>query len=878
MPHLLGRRLATATAGASLLFAAALSGSPALAATPAAAVRPTTVLTQDVIGGLNQLRPVSATYPGTPVRVDLVLGISHPAAEQALYSAMYTKGNPEYHHFITPAAFAAEFGVPAATVAAVRSFATAGGLRVERVDPSGDLLVLGGTAAQAERTFAVKLDNFTYRGLNFYANTAAPRVPAGLDILGVVGLNSAQKMHTFHTAPAKGAAHGPTPAQNVCDPSSTVCLGATTPQDLWNVYQQPAGNLGQGQSLAIFGEGDFSGPISDLRLFEAHYNFPAVPVKVIAVDGGPLSQYSDTSGDIEWDLDTQSSTGMAPDISQLDLYFGTSLSDAEVLNMFSTWAADPNGPHQANASFGECEANPLSDQLPATAQFAAGESFQSGSEQALSEANLEGRTLFASAGDTGSSCPVAPVDVNGVAYQAFPDVNYPCASPHVVCVGGTVLYTTDTNPGSRVTEYSWPYTGGGTSFEFPEPNFQKSQSAVDGLCLYGPGGNTAGTGVACRGVPDVAAQSGDIVSNGYAIYIAGALSQEGGTSLSSPLWVGMWTRIQAAAPAATHYTNGFADPALYANPTDFFDIGAGTNSSPPTTNGYYHSAPGWDYLSGLGAPEVTSLMKAITGSTTPTVDASAPNSPTTTVVTPSGQTLSAGSSAPVSDPACVPLWVDPNAQAVWSLDPTGTNYPQMAMVQGDMHNSGSDLQTVLTIADMSDAAASTPPFGTANEYYMYWTYNGTEYFTNAEVTVAGTVDYNYGTVTQTGTAHSFNDVGTATGSITTGTDGTVTVDVPLADVGSPGSGATLTGIGGETDELVGAPMVGGSLQTMDTEAAQYPYSLGEICATTGMPGSDGGAGTPPPNVPEAPFAVLIPIAALLLLAVVVLRRRRRGLG
>ena len=40
----------------------------------------------------------------------------------------------------------------------------------------------------------------------------------------------------------------------------------------------------------------------------------------------------------------------------------------------------------------------------------------------------------------------------------------------------------------------------------------------------------------------------------------------GGTSLSSPLWMGMWTRIQAAAPKVgdSYPGVGFANPTLYA--------------------------------------------------------------------------------------------------------------------------------------------------------------------------------------------------------------------------------------------------------------------------------------------------------------------------
>ncbi len=65
-------------------------------------------------------------------------------------------------------------------------------------------------------------------------------------------------------------------------------------------------------------------------------------------------------------------------------------------------------------------------------------------DQTLRQGVLEGRTLFAATGDTGSSCPVLVLGPelgagNGVANQGVPIVNYPAASPYVVAVGGTVL-------------------------------------------------------------------------------------------------------------------------------------------------------------------------------------------------------------------------------------------------------------------------------------------------------------------------------------------------------------------------------------------------------------------------------------------------------
>lgn len=872
------------------LSAAALAGLTTLVVVPAAGASPLaagiTRLNTDVIPGLSTLAPTGSTPAATKVEVNLDLVNAKSAEETSLDHAIYTEGSPDYHHFLTPAQFAAEFGVPASETQAAITWATRDGLALGRVASTGDLVSLTGTAAEVDRTFGVKLDDYVWHGVRFYANTAAPTVPSSLQIFGVDGLNSAQRMLTDHNAPSATAQHGASPAQDTCDPSNSVCVGVTTPNDIRSVYDAPAGNQGQGQTAAVFGEGDYSGPVSDLRLFEQNFGLSKVPVQVIlSDDDNNPADYSDTSGDIEWDLDTQAITGVAPDISQLDLYFGTSLFDADVANMFSTWADDPKGPEQANASFGECEYDPAAQQLPSGDDFAAGETFTQTVESVLTQANVEGRTLFASAGDTGSSCPIVPVDVNGAGNEAFPDVNYPCASPEAVCVGGTVLYTTggDTeaapNPSlhaSRVLEYSWTYTGGGTSVLFPQPSWQSAATPVPGECLYNDQGSPVSGPTPCRAVPDVAAQSGDIISNGYSIYASGQLTEEGGTSLSSPLNVGMWALDQAAAKTAKG--NGFADPTFYSNSGDFFDVGGGA-SSPPAGNGYFVSTPGWDYVSGLGVQDISQMEKAVDGGTTPTNDVSSPNTGTLTVVTPAGAVVSTGSGGASADPACVPLFTGAADAAAYPPEEPVESEPQLDVIQGDMHTvnvSGvENLQTILTIQDMEDGPTAVAQPGGANEYYMTWTYKGTTYFTNAEVAVTGD-SFNYGSIEKVGATSEYSNSGTGTGTIVTGTNGTITVDVPLSDVGSPALGDTLTSPAAATYVEVGVPAVGGSLQEADSAGPGNDYVLGEVCAATGQPGSDGGAGVGGGQVPEAPLAIGIPALGLAVAAGLVVRRRRRA--
>jgi subtilase family serine protease len=328
----------------------------------------------------------------------------------------------------------------------------------------------------------------------------------------------------------------------------------------------------------------------------------------------------------------QAAQGMAPQLDSLELYFAPSLVDADVAGLFSAWVSDPHAPRQANASFGECETNPGNalwenplldpvnvDKNPdAKVGLGLGNNLQPVADQVLRQAALQGKTLFASTGDTGSSCPAVILPViqagNGVLNQVVPLLNYPAASPYAVAVGGTVLYTDGGTPAKRLLEYGWPFGGGGSSLFVEAPSYQQGVGHINGRCVTDPAGMLTNTGRLCRGIPDVAAQSGDLI-NGYEVVMDGSPSQGGGTSLSSPLWAGMWARVQGASRAAGG--NGFANFTLYRlgkNPAtaarDFTDVLVGVN-------GLNHAGPGWDYLTGWGTPDVTAMIADVDGRTGP---------------------------------------------------------------------------------------------------------------------------------------------------------------------------------------------------------------------------------------------------------------------
>ena len=188
-------------------------------------------------------------------------------------------------------------------------------------------------------------------------------------------------------------------------------------------------------------------------------------------------------------------------------------------------------------------------------------------------------SVFAASGDSG----------------ACSGLIYPSASPEVVSVGGTSLYSTATTrtaarpagPAAAAVRYSQA---------FPMPPYQQN----DGFA----GNNGQRTN------PDVAADADP--NTGVAVYdpfdfgSATPWVQVGGTSLSSPLWAGMAAiadqgrALAGGRPLGS--TEMLTDLYNLANiaPGDFHDITTGNNG--------YPAGPGYDLVTGIGSPRGQQLL------------------------------------------------------------------------------------------------------------------------------------------------------------------------------------------------------------------------------------------------------------------------------
>jgi len=626
--------------------AVAALGVPTLPSTTAQATTGTVVMSANVLYGIGTLTPT-----GTPSNAVMTIGIGvarpNPAGEAATLHALYDPSSPAYRQFLSVSDFSQRFGVPQSRRDTITSWLRDGGLNVFMVSAAGDLVMAQGTASQVDKLFSVGEHTYSYKGANFIANDKAPTVPAGLGITTVMGLNTYQHA----SIPQRTAAPAGTAR---CYPTN-FCTGTYQAEDMWSMYDMPANaNRGKGQRIAILGEGVLGSEstpksvIADLRTFEDEHHFPHVPLKVHCVINNDCG--SDTLGSTEWDLDQAASTGMAPDVDHLDYYFAQSLTDSNQAAMIGGWLSDPNGAMQANASFAECEQGPYNSvvyQLPGNVDgdggvqvplLAAdpvlgipflgptgnqlGDDLEAYAEPALQSAAMMGRTLFAAAGDTGSGCTAIVADgigPNGIAPENYPTNPYPAGARYAVAVGGTVIYRTSADgtnpdkPAQRSQEYAWPYTGGGSSPFLTAPDYQQNVTNLTGTCVVDQDGGTGATGALCRGVPDVAAMSGDLTV-AYAFVSGGSDTSNGGTSLSSPLWVGSWARIQAASGAP--HGLGFANYTFYKigkdtdqtkYKRDFYDVTVGSNGG-PCPSGPCLAQTGWDYVSGWGAPDVANLI------------------------------------------------------------------------------------------------------------------------------------------------------------------------------------------------------------------------------------------------------------------------------
>ena len=556
---------------------------------------------------------IGAVDPSTPMHVAVGLQMQNASQVQPTLQAMITPGNPLYGTSLTLAQFVAQFAPSAAQVQSVTNYLSSQGFSNINVEANQLLIETDGTAGQVEAAFNTSLGQFSVGVTTVFANTSDAQVPASLGglVVAVLGLNNFVGLHSDLRS-TNPCTPPNCPPPNVNNETYTpwqyqIAYDAAVPGSnpaATGLQQKVA--TGASTAIGIIAEGDLgtvsprnpttgtpsassTGVIHDLYLFEQAYQLPAVPVTI--VHAGIASP--DTSGADEWDLDSQSSTGIALQVKHLYFYVATSLTDSDIAVTIHRAVTD-NKVKAFNMSFGECEFQAFIDGAMLV------------DDEAFAEAALQGMTPFASSDDQGSACPV--VGTNGIPLSGPPDTAYPASSPYVIASGGTNLFTNTDYTFNQ--EVAWEASGGGPSYFENPPFWQAFTGSGTEPIVPSSVGSAAGTG---RGVPDVAmCAGGTVLAICSAItYVGGTTALIGGTSLSSPLSMGSWARIESA-----HGNKlGFAGPLIYqlAN-------GAGVGIPPSSpffndvltgSNGLFTALPGYDYVTGLGSWDISVVNKNI---------------------------------------------------------------------------------------------------------------------------------------------------------------------------------------------------------------------------------------------------------------------------
>lgn len=513
--------------------------------------------------------------------------------------------SPQYHQWLTPEQFAAQFGLAASDLAKVSAWLSAQGFTVTQVSRGGLFLKFSGTVGQANQAFAVELHRVLVNGQQHLANFEAPSLPNELAAVtaGITGLNDFRlKPHLrMRSIPAVALPNYTSAASGV---------HYLAPGDFYTIYNETpllnAAINGSGVTVAIVGQSDFN--LADIAAFRSVSGLPAnVPnVVLFGSDPGVTSQEDlvETELDLEW-------AGVTAPKATF-----TYVNSVDVLDGSLTYAVDNNVAPIIADSYGECEADLGTNGLVYYNTL-------------LEMAAAQGITIVAASGDSGAT----DCDLNVAAASRGLAVDFPADSPYVTGVGGTEFKE---GTGTYWSTTNMSYQGSASSYI---PEVVWNDDAVGGDLAVSGGGASAyfakpswqtGLGVPAdysRDVPDVALNaSADhdpylICLPGYCVSgyqnSSGYLSVIGGTSVGAPSFAGLLALVEQQANSRIGVANNtiYALAAQY--PSIFHDITSGTNASPCVSGSTncpsggsigFNATTGYDQATGWGSVNAYNLV------------------------------------------------------------------------------------------------------------------------------------------------------------------------------------------------------------------------------------------------------------------------------
>jgi YVTN family beta-propeller protein len=556
------------------------------------------------------------------LQVDLPL--RNFARLEAAIANLSDPSSPGFQRFLTPPQLTARYGPTAAQLGVVESYLRSAGIAIASVSPQRNMIDASATVNTADRAFGVRI--WRWRGAggrHFYAPRGNPVLPASVArlVLAISGLDNLGQLKpdtvTCTTDPPGGA-----PAGTCAEPGGASNLGYSPAQvqQAYTVRQLARSGLcgagpalrcdGTGQNIGILEFGTSWAPADESK-FDSQYGLKS-PKATAKCPQGVQCPGPDISGGgvIEADLDVEVAHAIAPGAQVIayetpkDLMSGLGDLLTTMLNQKVITTTN-------SISYGTCEGDFGSSQAYAT-------------HQQFAMLAARGEVFFVASGDSGKYCQSGP-NVTAPAY--------PASDPLVTSVGGTNLLLN--SDGSYAYEYAWSESGGGSSTYSwnTRPRWQ-----------VGPGIPTVSTR---RLVPDVSAAAfcsltaGCVGTPGYDYDVTGpgtgyptaALGyseytycspttqcwiSNGGTSAATPLWAAVAALYnQYAVVNEKTQLNANVNAQLYNLAfKDHRYAGAITDITYQAENGsdlYQNAGTGWDGATGVGSPEVYSMVRDLPG-------------------------------------------------------------------------------------------------------------------------------------------------------------------------------------------------------------------------------------------------------------------------
>ncbi len=522
-----------------------------------------------------QAKPVGHLPPDQIMTLDVVLKLRDQAGLDSFVKELYDPSGPSYRHFLTVSQFTERFGPSQADYDEVVHFAQVNGFEVVGGTRDGMDVQIKGSVAAVESAFHLTMGTYQHptEDRTFYAPDREPTVDLPFALWHISGLDNYSIPRPMLVKKSDYAkAHGIDVDAVVSHATtgsgpSTSFLGS----DMRAVYYGGTALTGAGQNLGLL---EYLG--TDLTDLTTYFNNVGqtnhVPITLLSTDGTSTSCVDSRAGgdcdDTEQTIDMTQAIGMAPGLSSLVMYIGS--TDTAIISAMTTHSPLPT---TIGCSWGWTPADP-STLNPYFEKMAA-----------------QGQNFFAASGDSST--------------WSSGNEAWPADNAYVVSVGGTDLVTASA-AGPWKSETAWSDSGGGIS---PDGIAIPSWQQISGVINSSNKGSTT-----LRNGPDVSANAN------FTFYVcadqtACTANEYGGTSFATPMWAGYIALVNQQLAANGASPIGFINPTIYAQnvtssyDTDFHDITSGTSGS-------YSAVVGYDLVTGWGSPNGTGLINSLAPTST----------------------------------------------------------------------------------------------------------------------------------------------------------------------------------------------------------------------------------------------------------------------